>query len=229
MKIEFDTKTIPNFLTDEEIDELEQIWADDAVHVITDEGPDKHALHNSNYVFLTSPKSIDRVSEIIDTKIKEHFHPDIIVGDWHLLDSLKPYPLHGDAYDEKEKATYLPAGVDYAWTFIIPLDTYDANTVIFNEKSPDLKNMEDWINLKNPPKKHSITDEVYNEYLTHCDRMTCEHLSIEEIFPWNKGSINGTDRRRIHCSDDYISTGLTGKRALVAWSTIPSKYTEEIA
>ena len=225
--INFETKTIPNFLSDDEILELEEIWAQPSVNIITDEGPDKHAQHNSNYVFLTLLEHKERVAEIIDTKIKKYFHPDIIVGDWHLHDSLKPYPLHGDAYDEKESATYLPDDVDYAWTFIIPLDTYNANTVIFNESSPDLKNMFDWIHERNPPKKHSITDEVYEQYLTHCDRMTCEHLSIEEIFPWNKGWLNGTDRRRIHCSDDYSNRGLTGKRGLVAWSTIPSKYTEK--
>ena len=130
--INFETKTIPNFLSDDEILELEEIWAQPSVNIITDEGPDKHAQHNSNYVFLTLLEHKERVAEIIDTKIKKYFHPDIIVGDWHLHDSLKPYPLHGDAYDEKESATYLPDDVDYAWTFIIPLDTYNANTVIFN-------------------------------------------------------------------------------------------------
>lgn len=222
--MDFVTKTIPDFLSDEEIIQLERVFSKPSCNIITDNGPNNHAEYNSNYVFSTVSEDLKTVDDIIGTKLREVFHPELIVGPFHLHDSLRPYQLHSDAADPKETETLISDGLDYAWTFIIPLDTYDTHTIMFDQKSGKMKDMYDWIHTLNPPILDSIDKETYEKYLSHCDLSTVRCLSLHEIFPWNKGWLSATDRRRIHCSDNYIANGLNGKRALVAWSTIPKKY-----
>ncbi len=120
---------------------------------------------------------------------------------------------HSDTYTENiEESKY------FARTIIVPLYTCNTNTIIFNEKLPNLVEVGKYIDsLENV---NSIDDETYEKYLTHMPREWTNKLTIDTIFPWIAGDILVFDRHKIHCSDNYEKNGLTNKRGLVIWTEI---------
>lgn len=111
---------------------------------------------------------------------------------------------------------------NFARTFIIPFETVDTNTILFNEILPTGSNHSDYIN--NMPlirdTEKIISNEVYNKYLSHCSKSMCATLSIDTVFPWVAGDMLIFDRQKIHCSDNYSSCGLKIKRGFVIWSEV---------
>ena len=220
-----DTKTIENFLSDDEIAEILAItpsWTNVDKNKLYKkiEGLDRTANYHYFEFYKERGK---RVNEIILPKLQNSFHKNIYVDDCHILESYYPYDVHTDgAATDDNGAKIFKEGYDAAWTFIIPLENYNSNTIIFDQNSEDCKVPWQWIKKYDPPVLDSITNSVYNEYLTHA--MTREHsryFSIKEIFPWKKGSISGTSRNNFHCSDYFIGRGIKEKRAIVMWTTLP--------
>jgi hypothetical protein len=220
-----DTRTIENFLSNEEIAEINNL-APSWTHV------DKNKLYlqiegldrTANYHYFEFYKDRGkRINEIILPKLQDTFHKDIYIDDCHILESYFPYDVHTDgaATDDSGEKSFKD-GYDAAWTFIIPLEDYNSNTIIFDQNSEDCKTPPEWIKKYNPPLLDSISDHVYNEYLTHAmSREHSRYFSIQEIFPWKKGSISGTSRNNFHSSDYFIGRGIQKKRAIVMWTTLP--------
>ena len=224
------TCTIEKFLSDNEIAEIEDMHKRGMTTLLIDnvkKPPIDEVNHTANYwhfdFYCKFSENGIRIQEILLPKLQQLFHKDIYVDDCHILESFYPYEIHTDAVDNgKDYTIQSMNGYKSAWTFIIPLDNYNSNTIIFNQESLEIKGPTRWIEEKNPPILNSIDEETYKKYLTHAvDPYQYKYLSIEEIFSWKKGSLSATSRGKFHCSDYFLDNGITEKRAIVMWTTIP--------
>jgi hypothetical protein len=228
------TKTIENFLSDSEIAEIEEMNQNGMTTLVVDNyDPNESALlgldRHANYYNFSIYENT-RLKEIILPKLQHHFHKDIYIDDCHILQSFCPYKVHTDATDiHEENYTIKPQnGMTAAWTFIIPLDNYKSHTIIFNQEALEFKNTTLWIEKTNPPMLNAIDDLTYDKYLKKVVTPTEKlYLSIEEIFPWKKGSLSATSRAKFHTSDWFYYNGVKEKRALVMWTTIPQELVDD--
>jgi len=150
-----------------------------------------------------------------------------------MLDSVTPGGPHSDTSpprDSDDPERVLPK---FARTFIIPLETIDTYTIVFNEYIPDqlLNNRNvshdsyaDAVNNYLQNELERIGDPIdhitHQKYLSHVDS---SRLSINTVFPWVAGDILVFDRRMIHCSNNYIVENVISRRALILWSEIKSE------
>lgn len=111
---------------------------------------------------------------------------------------------------------------NFARTFIIPHETVDTNTILFNEVLPTGVDNINYINNMPPiiDIEKIISKDTYTKYLSHCSEQWIDKFSIDTIFPWVAGDMLVFDRRKIHCSDNYVSHGLKNKKGFVIWSEI---------
>jgi len=148
---------------------------------------------------------------------KLHSKHDLIVDHSHVLDSFIPYEIHTDYYQNR-----MLTKLNAAYTIIIPLDTYPSHTIAFEQHSK-FKQVEQYFQHEQPrpvAASQRIGQDIMNQYLTHIPKHQLDYFSIKEIFAWQKGSAYFCDRRYFHCSDNYVSQGLSGKRALVFWTSL---------
>lgn len=138
-----------------------------------------------------------------------------------ILEATIPGGPHSDTYVPNP----LPKDfvlTNFARTFIIPFQTVDTNTILFNEMLPTGGDHNEFIN--NMPQirdtEKIISNETYTKYLSHCEESTCAKFSIDTIFPWTAGDMLIFDRQKIHCSDNYATHGLKSKRGFVIWSEV---------
>jgi hypothetical protein len=223
------TTIVNNFLSNDEIKVIERLFRenDDLIIHKEKEGirlgnnnlhPNTTHRMKSTY-WYPGPSIYGEIRGILDPKIKNIFGNDIECPDWHILNSYRPYPIHSDSLDDENiENTSVPAGTDYAWTLLIPLNNYDSNTIVFNEESYNTKNTRTWIERNNKLPQYAIDDDTYNKYFTHDQKDIVDHFSIDTIFPWEKGNLLAMSRHRFHCSDDFYAHGLVEKRALVCWT-----------
>ncbi len=225
-----DTRTIENFLSNTEIAEIENMHSQGMTTLLIDnlkkppvEGLDRTANYWHFDFYCKYNPSGKRIQEILLPKLQQSFHKDIYIDDCHILESYYPYEMHTDAVDNgKDYTMQAQPGYKSAWTFIIPLDNYNSNTIIFDQEAPYFKIPGHWIEETNPPVLNAIDKETYNKYLSHAvNPYECQYFSIEEIFPWKKGWLSATSRGKFHCSDYFLGNGITEKRAIVMWTTIP--------
>jgi hypothetical protein len=161
----------------------------------------------------------------MNEKIHPIFGENINSYDWHILNAFKPYTIHSDSFCLDDPiATSIPAGYDYAWTFLIPLEDFNTHTIVFNEQSTNMKNPSKWITMTNAPPQNAITDEDFNQYLSHNQRDLINYFSFDTIFPWKKGNLLAMSRHAFHCSDNFPLKKILEKRAIIGWSI--SKVTE---
>jgi hypothetical protein len=224
------TKTVENFLSEAEIAEIEDMNNKGMSTLVIDNyNPSESASIGldriANYWnFSIYEESNRRLKEIILPKLQYHFHNDVYIDNCHILESFYPYKIHTDATDIQDNDyTIKPqGGMTAAWTFIIPLDNYNSNTIIFNQEALEIKDAPTWIKNTQPPVLNSIDEETYNRYLKNVvTPHELQYLSIDEIFPWKKGNLSATSRAKFHTSDWFYNNGVTQKRALVMWTTIP--------
>jgi len=221
-----DTRTIKNFLSEEEITEIEGMHTKGmtTLNVDTNETVSGTFKMANIWDFRIYNDTHVRLKEILLPKLQQHFHKDIYIDDCHILESFHPYSIHTDASSEPGvEYTIIPGeGMTPAWTFIIPLADYNSNTIIFDQEALHIKTVVDWIEQTNPPILNSISEETFNKYLKKVV-MTEEvpYLSIEQIFPWKKGDLSAASRAKFHTSDYFFDNGITTKRAIVMWTTVP--------
>ena len=230
---ELPSKIIPNFFTDEELEEIESIFKDEDVDLqpermgvyMSENMGDIHSDLDlrSNY-FYPGRSRKNRLYEIVQTKIQKEFGSNIDCANWHILNAFIPYGIHSDSFDDKDvAATILPDGLDYAWTFLVPLADYNTHTIVFEEESTYTKNPGRWIEENNIQPNYSISEETYQKYLTQEPqaRDLLDYLTIETIFPWKKGDLLAMSRHSFHSSDNFPANGVKEKRALIGWSYRP--------
>ena len=220
----FKTKTIENFLSDDEINTINQIMATTNPRYNKSGVEQALGMHMADYWYMDlyenqrSPENArhKEIADILLPRFQHHFHHDICIDDCHIIETVVPYSIHSDTL------TPVPIeGNEEAWTIIIPFDDFYSNTFIFEQRCPWTKSVQEWAAKENPPKLNVISDDMYERYFTHCYRGDLEYLTIHDMFPWRKGWCNGTARSRFHCSDNYATRGLTTKRGIVAWTSLP--------
>ena len=222
-----DTRTIENFLTDDEIAEIEDMCGQGMTTLIIDSRdtlPIESIDRIANYwCFDFYGDSGTKIREMILPRLQNLFHKDIYIDECHILESYYPYDIHTDSVNNNQDYTIqAQPGYTSGWTFIIPLDNYNSNTFIFNQESLYIKGPARWIEEQNPPILNAIDEATYNKYLKHAvDPSKLRYFSIEEIFLWQKGSLSATSRGKFHCSDYFLDNGIKEKRAIVMWTTIP--------
>jgi hypothetical protein len=202
-----------NFLSADELQSIADIvYAHN--HMYSDIIDEKQ--YSTYYVWQYYKKEFSNIKDVLDSKFKTLTGLDIIVDHSHILDSNRPYTVHSDYYQQRR----LP-GLEPAYTFIVPLEAYDSNTLAFDQWSKT-KDFAQWINETHPqilPTDQQISYDIREKYLSHLDPDFFLYLSLKEIFQWNKGSIYACDRQHFHTSDNYFSRGVTGKKAFVFWTS----------
>lgn len=214
----FESRVISRFLTNEEItvieSTVEKYRTDETTYIDVGTGANHNAVTHS--FFLWMPQYRD-IADILVPRLQQHFGAGLQLDTTHILNAYVPYGIHTDVMS----ADFDPAGDrTAAWTFIIPLDNYDSNTVVFEQSHETIKTVQDWVNAVNP-EPHAIDDDFHQRYLTHVDRLDLRWLSPESVFPWRRGDLFAADRRKFHVSDNFPARGVECKRAVVIWSTVP--------
>lgn len=213
---QINTKTIENFLSTSEIEKIEHVMASTEVEL--NESGKEHGHHQANYFYMKlydhTPHA--EIANILLPKLRQTLHKDIYIDDCHIMESFSPYAPHTDAL------TPVPQpGYKEAWTIIIPLGDYFSNTFIFEERCPWTKIVMEWVEKENIQPKRAISEHIYQTYFTHSSREQFDYLTLHDMFPWRKGWMNATCRNRFHASDNYTARGLTKKRGIIMWTSLP--------
>lgn len=221
-----DTRTINNFLSEEEITEIEDMHTKGMTTLNVDINETvKGTFKMANiWDFRIYNDTHTRLKEILLPKLQQQFHNDIYIDDCHILESFHPYSIHTDASSEPGvEYTIKPGeGMTPAWTFIIPLADYNSNTIIFDQEALHIKSAISWIEQTNPPILNSIDEETFDKYLKKVViPKEAPYLSIEQIFSWKKGDLSAASRAKFHTSDYFFDKGITTKRAIVMWTSLP--------
>jgi|694.fasta_scaffold24420_17 hypothetical protein len=214
-----DTRTIPNFLSDSEIEFIEN-------YVMSNFKPWENWNQSQNgqnvmsghyYCFDYYDKNNDCVYDILQSKFTKEFGPDLNIQQIHIFDAFDPYSVHSDV--DSGGAVVAKAPVP-AWTFIIPLFDVNSHTIVFNEQS-QIKDPE--VYFKENPRSDTllISTHDYNKYFSHIPLSYFYWLTIEDIFQWKKGSLFAASRYKFHTSDNFIANNIKNKRALIAWTSLP--------
>lgn len=227
---EFPTKILPKLFNDNELALLEEILKDRPVIDINwvnvnmaknSDLTDHSGLEKIADYIYPNPSRKKEFCEIINSKLRTHLGKGLECDNWHILDARIPYEVHADSYDETNPATLPVDGTRYAYTFVIPLDDYNADTVVFNEESYFTPEPIKWFNKINPEIKKTITEDEFQKYMTnYSNKWIYDYFSIETIFHWIKGDVLAMSRHSFHCSSNFKARGLENKRALVGWSTM---------
>jgi hypothetical protein len=215
--MDFPIKVIDNFLSDSEIQTIEQLSNEFATH------EDKHPGVHDVLIKPFYPYTNSIIAEIILPKIKKEFG-DVYIDTAHILESFIPYGVHNDiasaGFDPLVESTSIPA-----WTFIIPLDDYESHTVVFNESDLVYKTMEPWIAARNVlPHGQPVDKKFHEKYLSHVDLNDLNYLTLKYVFAWKKGSMFAAARSNFHTSDNFPANGLTSKRGIIMWTTVDKNY-----
>ena len=210
-----ETKIIDDFLTEEELAALNAEFAKIEMRKpIVSYQPDGTL---STKIFGLN-KDQPWYTNIIRPKLDSHFSKDLEIFDPHILNSYYPYSMHTDGLD---------SGTDNvtrysAWTFVIPLDTYDSYTILFNEYDTTTKQVDQYVR-NNPTAKiqNQMSDEFVAQHLSHNVPEFMKYFTLEAMYKWNKRSCFATSRYKFHGSDFYLKNGVTMKRGIIMWGTLP--------
>jgi len=210
-----------NFINSDQLDHIAQsIFADNNKYDDFDDVEDGSKILSSfYYTWKFYSSQFQHIRDVLLPKFQEISKLNLVIDHSHILDSMVPYSVHSDWVQEKMMLIKLKP----AYTIIIPLDTYPTSTLAFHQNGK-IKLFTDYLKQEQPPKVSGdlkIPTELRNRYLSHVSDDTLDYLSIKEIFEWKKGSVYFCDRRHYHCSDNYLAQGITGKRALIFWTSLP--------
>jgi hypothetical protein len=216
--MQFESQTIPHFLSDQELETIERVVEQNRTEVNTYYDTTHSSGHNAvTYGFFLWMETYKEIREILLPKLQARFSNNLQLDTTHILNAYVPYGIHTDVIS----GGFDPDGPSHAaWTFIIPLEDYNSNTVVFKQGHETIKTVDKWVQAVGP-EMHEINDQFHQKYLTHTDRLDLRYLTPEAVFPWKKGSLFAADRRKFHTSDDFPAHGIQCKRAIVIWSTIP--------
>ena len=217
--MEIDTRTVKNFLTDQELDTIEQhVLANGMVSLNynnSNVNPPQKVLSGTYYCFEYYNQNNKIIRDILQSKFEAQFGPKLHIQQIHIFDCLDPYQIHSDV---DSGGDFVPGHV-HAWTLIIPLFDVNSHTIVFNEGS-ETKQPQHYIESTVPNRTHSMDLATHTKYLSHTPYDWTKWLSIEDIFEWKRGDLFAASRFKFHCSDNFLANGVTSKRALIAWTTI---------
>jgi hypothetical protein len=216
-----DTKVIPNFLSDNELDLLEKhiLSTDDIYHNYNPGNFGGEVFSGTYYIVRYYEERNKLVRDILQPKLEEFLHPDLKIQQIHIFDCFDPYNVHSDI---DSGGPLLPDAPNHAWTLIIPLFDVDSHTIVFKEGN-QIKQPIHYFKDVEPYPEMTIDMETYKKYFTHVPIDFFRYLTIENIFPWRRGSLFAADRFKFHTSDNFIANGVKNKKAIIAWTSLPNR------
>ena len=218
--MQIDTRTVDNFLSNEELSIIEEMVMKIVTHENFNVTPEGGQVKSGDYyVFDYYDPAFQKIKDILDPKLTAEFGPDLFMEQIHIFDCIDPYRVHSDIASGWKKS---PWPTDPAWTLIIPLEDFDSNTVVFEEGS-SIKDPYDYIQNVAPYDPPHIDKDTINKYFSHIPEHVFNWLTIENIFEWKKGAMFAADRFKFHTSDNFIGNGLASKRALIAWTRLKTQ------
>jgi hypothetical protein len=212
-------KIVTDFFTDEETDFIKSF---------ADNFPERQYEHDGNeptmpagfiekriFIFNSVPE-YEIINDLIVNRIKQHFHPQVIVGEIKMLTNYFPDRAHTDALFGEygwDKNSYA------AWTLIIPMDNYEARTISFNQISHKTKLLPEYIKDRDP--LDVIDKETYEKYFTLESDHNIRFLSIDEIYKWEKAKCFGLSRYKFRSNDNFLKHNVPFTQALMCWTALP--------
>lgn len=217
--MQIDTRTIHNFLNDDEIDTIEKFLLStvEPWENWNQRSDGDKVMSGYYYVFQYYEEKNKVIKDILQPKFDKEFGLDLYIQQIHIFDSYTPYTVHSDVDSGGQISDTAP---NPAWTFIIPLFDIDSHTIVFNEQS-EIKEPEAYFQKHKKSRTLLISDDEYNKYFSHIPYDYFYYLTIEGIFKWKKGSLFAASRYKFHTSDNFKANNVKNKRALIAWTTLP--------
>jgi len=214
-----DTRTISNFLSDSEIELIEN-------YVMSNFKPwenwnllntGQKVMSGHYYCFDYYDKNHNCIYNLLQSKFTKEFGTELYIQQIHIFDAFDPYSVHSDV---DSGGRILPHAPVPAWTFIIPLFDVNSHTIVFNQES-EIKDPEVYFKDNKRSDAMLISNEEYDKYFTHIPHSYFHWLTIEDIFQWKKGSLFAASRYKFHTSDNFLANGVKNKSALIAWTSLP--------
>lgn len=109
MKTIIDTKTVSNFLSEDEIKTVEAIAAQNTHWSHPDTSYEKSSVPLANYHYFDLYKDGPHkpLADLLLPRIKALFHPEIFIDDCHIMDSVQPYTPHTDVLTPVPRPGYM--------------------------------------------------------------------------------------------------------------------------
>jgi hypothetical protein len=143
--------------------------------------------------------------------LKSILSVESIIGEYNvhvamLLEEFIPWGIHTD---------YSKGDNNPGYAVLIPLETVDSNTVIFNEECLDN------FNLFKKTNKHKENNALLlkSSILSHIDSEDLKYVTVKSIENWEKGKLIVWDRKLLHTSDNFLQNNIKIKRAFVVFTS----------
>lgn len=157
----------------------------------------------------------DELKKNILPKLNQAIGYEIIVQDLHMLTSYRPYMLHSDVTSIRGITRKEFKDCEPEYTIIIPLETCDSCTVVFNETHATSNNFEIFKKEYTGNLTLRLDKNLVLERLTHLHPKDLLYLSLHALQPWNAGDMFAIDRRYFHCSDNFLKRNVDCKKSIV--------------
>jgi hypothetical protein len=217
------TIEVNTFLTEQEVNQLAAlVYAQSVARSDIGDYPDlgKDGKHKGKKIatfHVTDIDTLHEVSDILLPKLSHVIGYQPIIEDLHILDSNIPYLIHND-FTTSHNLT--PRTVDWLnshlpdYTIIIPIETYNSVTVVFNE-AYETNDFEQFKREYTGDLSVKLDKQFIIDNLTHLHPKDLRYLTLHSTHKWNKGAMWAMDRRYYHCSDNFIKKDIDNKKAIV--------------
>jgi hypothetical protein len=210
----YDTLDIPNFLSDELIQQTTSRIYETSVDKT--ELVDKWGVWKGKHVTTQHWVPKDQAKyvfgEIVD-KLRTILTRPFEIDQGQILQSHLAYDIHTDYFIQVDRVVDKLEGKPY-YTLIIPLADFNSNTIVFNE-SAEYNEFYKY-KEKNTQLLDHISDDDWSKYCSHCWKDDQKYLSLDAVCNWQKGKLIGFDRHKFHCSDNFTQK-IELKEAFVLW------------
>jgi hypothetical protein len=119
-----------------------------------------------------------------------------------VLVEFEPWSIHTD-YNKGDK--------NPGKAILIPYQTQDAHTLIFNEEC--FTTIEDL-----PEVDMHVDKDMHEQFLSHCKIEQINKVTHNYTYKWQRGTAVIWDRKKLHASDNFLVNGIKEKIALVIFT-----------
>jgi hypothetical protein len=213
------TVTVTDFLTPFEIKYLvDLIMSDPCVQEVFAGDTNTHCVSKRYYPNPTNHKII---ANYLATKLESHDIFPAIDSIW-ILEAFIPFPIHNDVLHvipDSSQSRY--------YTLILPIEEVESKTFICKQTA-DSEYIDDYMKVNHPiEESQRFTQDFWEKNLSHCPPNQRQYVSHEFTFDWALGSLLAFDRRRFHVSSNFLTNGITSKKALVSFTNVCNKNLEK--
>jgi hypothetical protein len=209
------TVTVTDFLTRSEIKYLVGlIMSDPCVQEVFARDTNTQCVSRRYYPNSTNHKII---ANYLVARLESHDIFPTIDSIW-ILEAFIPFPIHNDVLHVIPES-----GQSRYYTLILPIEEVEAKTFICQETA-DSEYIDDYMKVSQPiEESQRFTQDFWEKNLSHCPINQRQYVSHEFTFDWALGSLLAFDRRRFHVSNNFLTNGITSKKALVSFTNVCNK------